>query len=198
VKLDKTAPQLTLPQTIEATAASTAGAAATYTASATDALSGPASITPNCTPASGATFAPGTTTVTCSATDAAGNTKTGTFTVKVTYAWSGVLQPVNADGSSIFKANSTVPVKFQLTGASAGIANLEAKLYIAKVSNNIVGTEEEATSNAAADSGNVFRYDAASRQYVFNSGTRSLEVGTYQLRIDLGDGTTNTVTVSLR
>src|SRR5438309_8185892 len=37
------------------------------------------------------------------------------------YAWSGVLQPLNPDGSSVFKAGSTVSVKFQLTGASASL-----------------------------------------------------------------------------
>ena len=40
------------------------------------------------------------------------------FMVSVAYAWSGVLQPVNADGSSVFKLGSTVPVTFQLTGPS--------------------------------------------------------------------------------
>jgi len=88
--------------------------------------------------------------------------------VTVTYAWSGVLQPVNGDGSSIFKLGSTVPVKFQLTGASAEIQNASAKLFIAKVSNGVTGSELEATSTVAPTSGNQFRYDASSGQYIFN------------------------------
>lgn len=40
----------------------------------------------------------------------------------MTYAWSGVLRPVNADGSSVFRAGSTVSVKLALTGASPPVA----------------------------------------------------------------------------
>ena len=85
-------------------------------------------------------FPLGTTTVTCTATDKAGNTGTESFTVTVTAAWSNVLQPVNADGSSIFKLGSTVPVKFQLTGASAGITNLSARLYLQRIGAGTTGT----------------------------------------------------------
>jgi hypothetical protein len=81
----------------------------------------------------------GTTPVVCSTTDLAGNTTTGSFNVTVTLAqnfthsWSGVLQPINPDGSSIFKWKSTVPVKFRLTGASAGITNLVATITYVKL-----------------------------------------------------------------
>ena len=118
---DTTAPNLTVSSAKTATATSAAGAAVNYTAaSAIDIVDG--TVTASCDKASGSVFPLGSTTVTCTATDKAGNTGTETFTVTVTAAWSGVLQPVNADGSSIFKLGSTVPVKFQLTGASAGIA----------------------------------------------------------------------------
>ena len=110
--------------------------------------------------------------------------------------WSGVLQPVNADGSSVFKLGSTVPVKFQLTGDSAGITNLAARLFLTKLSNGIAGTEVEAESNSAADTGNVFRYSGG--QYQFNLGTRMLSEGTWRMRIDLGDGALHTVDFSLR
>lgn len=79
---DTTPPVLSLPAPITVAVTSVFGATATYTASASDAVSGP--VTPACTPASGANFPVGTTTVTCSATDAANNTATGTFTVTVT------------------------------------------------------------------------------------------------------------------
>jgi hypothetical protein len=109
-------------------------------------------------------------------------------------SWSGFQQPVNSDGSSIFKLGRTVPVKFQLTSASAGITNLQAKLYVTKISNNIEGTAVEGISTAAADSGNLFRYDAISKQYVFNLSTSSLTAGTYSLKIYVnGDNTTGTL-----
>ncbi len=199
---DTTAPVISkLPANMAPTATSAAGAVANWTApSATDNLDGPVPVT--CASAtgltSGSTFPLGTTTVTCTATDKAGNTASGSFTVTVTYSWSGLLQPVNSDGSSIFKLGSTVPVKFKLTNGSAGITNATAKVYYAKVSNGVAGSELEGTSIAAADSGNTFRYDATNDQYIFNLGTKGLSEGTYQLRIDLGDGVLRTVNISLK
>jgi hypothetical protein len=189
-----TPPVLSLPADIQATATSSAGAVVNYSASASD-EDGDVPI--DCAPVSGSTFALGTTTVNCSAENVAGRTD-GNFKVHVTYGYSGVLQPVNADGSSIFKLNSTVPVKFQLTGDSAGITDAQARIFVQKISNGVAGEEMEAVSTAAATTGNLFRYDAKDDQYIFNLGTRSLSAGTYQVRIDLGDGTTNTVTISLR
>jgi len=90
-------------------------------------------------------------------------------------SWSGVLQPVNANGTSVFRRGSTVPVKFALTGPSAGITTLAARLYWAKVSNDVVGTELEAVSTAAATAGNLFRYSGG--QYVFNLSTKDGTVG---------------------
>jgi uncharacterized repeat protein (TIGR03803 family) len=103
----------------------------------------------------------------------------------VAYTWSNVLQPINVDGSSIFKLGSTVPVKFQLTGASAAIANLPATIYVARVSDTIVGVEFEPISTSAADTGNTFRYTAG--QYIFNLSTKALAEGAWQIRVDLHD-----------
>jgi len=114
------------------------------------------------------------------------------------YFWSGVLQPINGDGSSIFKLGSTIPVKFRLTGACVGLLGFEARLYVAKLTDSVVGTEVEAISTSSADTGNLFR-PAGDDQYVFNLSTDGLSKGTWILRIDLGDGVPNrTVTVSLK
>ena len=88
VKIDLTAPILTLQSlTVEATGSS--GAPVSYTASASDSLSGVDTF--SCTPASGSIFPLGNGTVSCSATDKAGNTATGTFTVTVQDKTSPVL-----------------------------------------------------------------------------------------------------------
>ncbi len=135
----------------------------------------------------------------CTATDKAGNkSATQVFTVTVTVPWSNVLAPLNADGSSVYKIGSTIPVKFQLTGTAASIANLPAKLYYTKVSNNLPGTEVEAISTSAADTGNQFRYDSTAKQYIFNLSTKGFSEGTYQLRVDLGDGISHTVNITSR
>ncbi|MGS0684532.1 HYR domain-containing protein [Nakamurella sp. GG22] len=192
---DTTAPNVTVSAGRTATATSAGGAAVTYTApTATDIVDG--GVAASCDKASGSVFALGTTTVTCTATDKAGNTGRESFTVTVTAAWSNVLQPVNSDGSSIFKLGSTVPVKFQLTGASAGITNLSARLYLQRIGAGATGTVLEAVSTSNATSGNLFRYDSG--QYIFNLGTKTLTAGTYQLRIDLGDGVPRTVNITLK
>lgn len=132
------------------------------------------------------------------ATDYAGNTSTKTITYDVEYDYSGVLNPINSDGSSTFQG-SAVPVKFQLKDANgAYVTNATAKLYIAKVTGNTAGTEAEAVSAAGASIGNAFRYDSTNNQYIFNLNVKGFDVGTYQLRIDLGDGTVNKVTIGVK
>lgn len=194
---DTTAPNLTVSAARTAIATSAAGAPVSYTApTATDIVDG--GVAASCDRLSGGVFPLGTTTVTCTAEDAAGNAGTESFTVTVTAAWSNVLQPVNADGSSIFKLGSTVPIKFQLTGASAGITNLSARLYLQRTGPAASGTALEAISTSNATTGNLFRYDATSGQYLFNLSTRTLSLGSYQSRIDMGDGVLRTVNVSLK
>ncbi len=185
--VDDTPPVLgPCPANQTVTASSTAGAVATF---ATPGATDNCSVSVNCAPASGSTFPLGTTTVIGTATDGSGNSAQCSFNVNVVYSWSGVLQPINADGSSVFKLGTTVQVKFQLTGASAGIANAVAKLSYTKLPISIPPSPvNEATSTAAATSGNLFRYDAKTKQYVFNWGTKGLTAGLYQLKIDLGDG----------
>ncbi len=114
------------------------------------------------------------------------------------YSWSGVLPPLNTDGTSVFKAGATVPVKFMLTGASAGITDLVATLSYTLISSGVVGAINETISTSAATTGNLFRYDSTAGQYIFNWSTKGLTRGTYQLFIDLGDGVEHTVDVGLR
>jgi hypothetical protein len=194
---DTLAPNLTVSPHKTAVATSAAGAVVNYTPpTATDIVDG--SVAGSCDKASGSVFPLGTTTVTCTARDAAGNIGTESFTVTVTAAWSNVLQPINTNGSSIFKLGSTVPVKFQLSGASTGISNLGARLYLQRIGAGATGSVLEAISTSNATTGNLFRYDATSAQYIFNLGTKTLSTGTYQLRIDLGDGVLHTVNITLK
>jgi hypothetical protein len=141
----------------------------------------------------------GTKTFTVDAVDNAGNSATKKVTYHVGYAYGGILQPINADESSVFKLGSTIPVKFQLKDANGNfVTNAVAKIYLAKISSGITGTETEATSTSAATVGNLFRYDSTSNQYIFNLGTKSLSTGTWQIRIELDDGTSKSAKVSLK
>jgi hypothetical protein len=79
--VDTTPPALTLPANMIVEATGPSGAAATFSASAQDLVSG--SVLVKCTPPTGSTFPITTTIVACSAQDAAGNTANGSFSVTV-------------------------------------------------------------------------------------------------------------------
>ena len=136
------------------------------------------------------------------AVDYAGNQSaavTEVYTYYIHYAFGGISPPVNADGSSIFKLGSTIPVKFQLTDAGGNfVTNAIANIYVAKISNGTTGTEMEAVSTSAATTGTLFRYDLTDNQYIFNLSTKPLSTGTWQIRIELNDGTSKYVNISLR
>ncbi len=120
---DTTAPVITVPanQILEATSA--VGAVATYSASATDAV-GVASLTYSA--ASGSTFAIGTTTVTVTAKDAAGNTSTGTFTVKVQDTTAPV---ITAPANQTLEATSAAGAVATFAGSATDAVGVTSLTY---------------------------------------------------------------------
>lgn len=133
------------------------------------------------------------------AVDKAGNAITRTSAYYVRYTYSGVSQPINADGSSIFRLGSTVAVRFKLTDVSGHyITSAVASIYLAKITDNVIGTEEEAVSTSAASTGNQFRYDSTDNQYIFNLSTENMSAGTWQVRIELSDGSSKVAIISVR
>jgi hypothetical protein len=111
----------------------------------------------------------------------------------------GLLQPINNDGSSIFKLNRTVPVKFQLVAPDGSyVSDAVARLYVAQVTDEVVGSYEEPDSTSAADTGNTFRYDAEADQYIFNLGTKGLSTGTWVLQVVVNGLVEKEVLISLR
>lgn len=128
--------------------------------------------------------------VTVSVTDKAGNVSTYAMSYYV-YGFSGVLEPVKADGKSAFQKNRTVPVKFQIADGSLFVKDATATIHLVKLSNNEAGEEIQVTSTSNATTGNLFRYDLTDNQYIFNLGTKDLEVGQYKAVIAITlDGTT--------
>lgn len=79
--IDTTKPDLDVPPNITVSAASPAGTAVVYAASATDLVDGP--LTPSCSPPPASVFPVGATTVTCTATDKEGNEAISSFTITV-------------------------------------------------------------------------------------------------------------------
>jgi hypothetical protein len=187
---------------IVAYAASTSGAKVTYKApTATDAVTGPAAV--KCLPASGGTFAPGKTTVTCNASDGGGHAAPpATFTVWVQYQAPAdgtfFLPPLRPNGSSIFRVGRPVPVRFKLTGVSAGITNLQAKLVVTKLSNTIQGTAEDTSDETVDDTDFLFKYRSLLKWYAYRWKTSNQTQGTYRLEAVLGDGVTHQINVSIK
>ena len=118
----------------------------------------------------------------------------------VIYDFGGILPPIKADGSSVFKLGRTIPVKFQLRDDQGNfVTDALAEISLFKLSNGVDGTVwEDAVSTAAATSGNLFRYDSTSNQYIFNLATKGLSIGTWQIRIDLDDGMSYYVKIGLK
>jgi len=200
--LDVTPPVFSnVPEPITAFATATTGANVTYALpKANDAVDGTRPVT--CSRASGTTFPVGKTIVTCTAADKTGNTSTATFTVWVQFQaptdGTFFLKPVRSNGSSIFVIGRAVPVKFTLTGASAGITNLVARLIVTKISDSIKGTVNDVGDEDGEDTDFIFKYRPAKQLYGYRWKTRGGTQGTYQLRADLGDGVTHQVNVSLK
>ena len=109
--------------------------------------------------------------------------------IGVHYAAVYFQQPINADGSSIFKGG-TIPAKIKVYDANGAIVNnAEAHVFFDYVTGNILGEAAEPLANTNGDSGNLMRYDPLAQQYIFNWDIRSAPNGTYRLYIDLSEGT---------
>jgi hypothetical protein len=102
-------------------------------------------------------------------------------------SYKAIIQPpINADGSSVFKANrGVVPVKFILTNNGVATCQLpSAKILLARTAGGTVGPVNENDFLVPSDQGSAFRIDSC--QYVYNLGTGSLGTGTYKVQIQIG------------
>ena len=198
INIDKTSPQITI-NTPASGGMYLLNQALSADWSVADSLSGIASATG--TLPSGATIDTGTVgtkTFTVTATDIASNTATQTSSYTIAYNFLGILPPIRTDGSSIFNLGRTVPVKFRIADANGNyVSTATATLTYQLITNDILGTVEEAVSTSAASEGNTFR-NSTDNHYIFNLGTSGMSTGTYQLNINLDDGTVHTVRISLR
>ena len=128
IKIDKTAPVLTLPTSVTRYATVASGTSVTWNASAIDAVSGTETV--NCTPASGSNFTVGVTLVTCSAQDDLGNESTGSFNVYVG-RFHGFFNPVDNGVINTMKAGATAPIKFRVTDPSGNVISKKVRALLA-------------------------------------------------------------------
>jgi hypothetical protein len=133
------------------------------------------------------------------AVDNVGHERTESCEVPVVYDYGGLGQPVNRDGSSVFKLGSTIPLKLTLAdagGAPAGGAVVEIQLE--RTSTTVEGTQYEEVVDAVPTNGKAFEYDAGAQVYRYNLSTKPLGTGTWRIRITLDDGTVHRTQISLR
>jgi hypothetical protein len=135
-------------------------------------------------------------------------TKTVTINVLFASASSGlcdgdlshtILQPIHADGTSVFKTGSTVPTKFRVCDAFGNSVGPTTAFPNVVKSYNIVGTYggtitnvDESVSSTTPDI--AFRWDPTAQQWIFNTATGagtslSSKNVTYLFQIVLIDGT---------
>lgn len=137
-------------------------------------------------------------TYTVSSEDKAGNLASCGCPYSVVYDFSGFLPPVTENRP--FKLGGTIPVKFRLADSGGSpISTANASIQLQKYSNNEpYGDPLDATSTSGADSGNLFRYDAADSQYIFNLSTKYLSMGQWKITVSLDDGTTQAIMIALK
>jgi hypothetical protein len=104
-----------------------------------------------------------------------------------------ILQPVNLDGTSVFKQKSTVPAKFRVcdaNGVSVGTPGVVSAFNLVQiVSGTVVQTVTEAVDSTIPDAS--FRWDATGQQWIFNISSKNMSANvTYVFQITLNDGTT--------
>jgi hypothetical protein len=141
---------------------------------------------------------------TVNATDIAGNPAIAvTNNYTITYATSGmcagnvghaIRQPINIDGSSVFKLGSTVPTKFAVcdaNGVSIGTAGVVTGYGLVAAAMSPSITVDEDTYSTTPDT--AFRWDPTGLQWIFNQSTKNNgtlnHTGTmYYFAINLNDG----------
>ncbi len=196
--VDKTAPTVTVPLSVNALATSSGGAVVSYHASGTDLVDG--TTTANCTVPSGSTFAAGKTTVSCTATDAAGNTSAPkTFVVTVAFDFKGFLAPV--DGNKVLngiKAGSTAPIKWQVSNQNNGFISDLA--IVSRTASGVMsctgsGVEDLETYTTGSTS---LRYDATNNQFIYNWQSPKQPGKCFRVDISFTDGITQSALFTLK
>jgi predicted extracellular nuclease len=112
--------------------------------------------------------------VTVTVTDDDGDVGTTTASVAVKFNTIGFQQPINADGTSVFKYNSIIPVKISFTNCNGSVPNnLAPTIKLTLISGATPGLEiNEPISTSAADTTGIMRF--STNQYIYNLATKPL------------------------
>jgi hypothetical protein len=137
-------------------------------------------------------------TITVSVNDDDGGSDGKTASYSKAYVMSGILAPFNADGSSVWKYGSTLPVKVRITDCNGAPVPGLAPQVGTSISSSQTPTDgiDETASTSAADSTGVMRYDSTAGQYIYNFASKNLADGnaTYYMYVRGKDSNGNFVT----
>jgi hypothetical protein len=107
-----------------------------------------------------------------------------------------ILQPINLDGTSVFKQGSTTPAKFRVCDANGqSIGNpgvvVSGGFVLYQIEKGTIAIVDEMPDSTTPDT--AFRWDTTGQQWIFNISTKYAPVNvanqTYYFRISLNDGT---------
>jgi len=102
-----------------------------------------------------------------------------------------ILQPINSDGTSVWKSGSTVPAKFRVCDASGNSvsATVVQSFYLVSIITGTVVTNPDETPNSTTPD-TAFRWSPSpDSQWIFNINTKGLAANaTYIYQITLNDG----------
>ena len=204
IDIDREKPAITVAG-LKDGAVYTLGAVPAASCTATDGFSGAGPCTVSVS--GGLANGVGTFVFAAKATDKAGNDALVTGTFRVVYRFDGFLQPINdtahqvGTSTSMFKAGSTVPAKFQLKKADGSVVAATAAPAWLVPARGVLTTApvDEAVYSDPADSGQLYRYDAAAQQYIYTWGSAKTQAGYYwRIGVKLDDGQTYYVNAGLR
>ncbi len=147
----------------------------------------------------------GTFTATATAVDRLGHRTTVAVQYRIVYRWVGFAQPIDdpavmgGSALSVFKAGSTVPVKFALVGPDGQpISPVTAPVWLLPAKGGPTTLPvDESVYTLPSDSGSAYRFTDGHWQY--NWKTDKQQAGYYwRIGVTLDDGVTYFVTVALR
>ncbi len=127
--------------------------------------------------------------------------------LRIIYRFEGFSQPINDTAyqvglkTSVFKAGSTVPVKFQLKNSDGTIvqAPIIPTWLTPQMGSAMSASVGESVYGDTGTSGTSYRWDSISQQYIYNWSTKGLASGFwYRIYAKLDDGNTYSVVIGLR
>lgn len=119
------------------------------------------------------------------------------------YGFSGFLKPINdtASNPSVFKAGSTVPVKFQILNAEGvSVQSATAPEWLNPVKGDpLTSPRNEKKRKRKPSNGEVYQWKPKAEHYQYNWDTKGYEPGYwYEVSAKLDDGTIKSVMIGLK